>query len=738
MNIFRNRIIILSILFLKLNFIFAGLAHASSESTELSTVHVLGQSEAEVIAQPHSGHKVSSQTLEQQQQTDVNRVLKQISGVYVQEEDAFGLRPNIGFRGTHPHRSRKVVFYEDQILIGPAPYSAPAAYYTPYMGRIANLEVFKGVASVIYGPNSIGGALNYVTEPIPLEPTTFFDVTLGSFQFQKYTALTSINTSHGDYLIKATHLKTDGFKQLETGKTGFDKNDILVKGRHLISEYKNQILNWKYSFANENSKETYLGLSLEDFYKTPNRRYVASEKDNMVWDQQQMQIEYKIQPTVNSMASLTTYHHQFHRNWTRLNGFRNGNLSIRQALNDVGSSGLNQLNYQVLTGQADSSGDNDLEIVENNRYFFSRGIQTQYLFMSSLSEKLSQQTEFMYRLHQDQIQRRHFRNFYAMRSGRLESLNQSQASDQNQDLSFAKTYTLQNELKYLNLKTLLALRYEDVEYKTKNNITSATDQFAESAFVPGVSFQYSWTENQGSFIGWNKGLTLVGPNRNDSQKPEESTQIELGHRYSHEDSQFFLEGIIFATDYKNIKGVCSFSSGCTNSQSLDQEYDGGQAEIRGLELNTKKVFSFVNIQWPIGLSYTRTLAKFKNSIESTNPEWGVGLISSNDPLPYVPESNYNLSIGAQTKKWSQEVIFNWTGEAFDQSTAFDTQISQSRVKIPAYGVVDWSGRIALTNKLTLHSRIDNLFDKTYLVSMRPFGARPGKERSFQLGLKYAL
>ena len=55
---------------------------------------------------------------------------------------------------------------EDGILLTPAPYSAPAAYYFPLMSRISGVEVFKGPAAIRYGPNTIGGAINLQTRKI--------------------------------------------------------------------------------------------------------------------------------------------------------------------------------------------------------------------------------------------------------------------------------------------------------------------------------------------------------------------------------------------------------------------------------------------------------------------------------------------------------------------------------------------------------------------------------------------
>ena len=99
-----------------------------------------------------SAYYITPQELKALNYTDINRVLSKVPGVNFYEEDGFGLRPNISLRGTSPERSAKVTLMEDGVLIAPAPYSAPAAYYFPTIMRMEAVEILKGSSQIHYGP----------------------------------------------------------------------------------------------------------------------------------------------------------------------------------------------------------------------------------------------------------------------------------------------------------------------------------------------------------------------------------------------------------------------------------------------------------------------------------------------------------------------------------------------------------------------------------------------------------
>ena len=683
-----------------------------------------------------SPHRVSKEKLSLYNYTDATRALKQTAGVYSRDEDGQGLRPNIGLRGTNPDRSKKVVFLEDGILIGPAPYSAPAAYYTPSMQHTESLDIYKGFTAVPYGPNSIGGSVNYVTTSIPGSTLVKGSASAGAFNTQTYKLTGGTTFNKSSFLIEGSRLSSDGFKKIDGGgDAGFEKNEVLLKFRQKLSslsDNRQHFLEARVGYSDEISNETYLGLSTSDLNASPFRRYSSSALDKMEWQHSKVQLDHVYDISTSTRLKTSLYRNDFERLWFRLDRFANG------------TSIFNVLTYPqfdpvlagVLQGTGNSSDSNgNLKFLGNQRSFYSQGLQTQINTQGSVGSATFD-TELGLRFHQDQIRRTHTVYDYAMEQGQLVPLNFSQPEVLNRNRATALTAHLIENVNlgdwvFTALGRAESVKFNFSEYVIDNNFNQRSIERNETAFAPGAAILYKITPHVATKLSVNKGVSLAGLSDSGTENPEESINYEWGLKYISSDNRSQGEIVAFYNDYSNITGTCTTSTGCSSAQ-LDRQFNGGRALIQGIEGRVAQQFQLKDVQIPVQFNLTLLNAEFRNTFASQTAEWGVGTVRSGDPLPYIPQIQYTLALGANYKKFNQEVAFIYQGASFDQSARVN------RLEIPAFGIVDWTGKYNMNKKTQIFARIDNVFARDYLVSYKPFGARPGKPQSFMAGLSYSF
>ena len=136
---------------------------ATSEAVSLAPVTVVGDA-LNIPNIAGSAAVVDQQQIQRQTYTNPNRVFQQIPGVYVREEDGFGNFPNISLRGADGGRSSKATIMEDGVMMAPAPYSDPSAYYSPRVGRMS------GVGAQRVQPGALWPAHHRRCREFPLHP----------------------------------------------------------------------------------------------------------------------------------------------------------------------------------------------------------------------------------------------------------------------------------------------------------------------------------------------------------------------------------------------------------------------------------------------------------------------------------------------------------------------------------------------------------------------------------------
>ena len=694
------------------------------EEVVLSANAILG-SKFQAKNRTGSAYYASQPELLKYNYTDINRVLRSVPGVTLVEEDGFGLRPNISLRGTSPERSAKITLMEDGVLIAPAPYSAPAAYYFPSVARMQAVEILKGSSQVQYGPFTTGGAINMISSTIPDSFQASLLANYGSYNSGELHVKLGDSKKHFGYSVEYLNFNSDGFKDLDNGgNTGFDKNDLVAKFRlNSDPEAKlKHILDMKFQYSDEESNETYVGLTDNDFANTPFRRYAGSQEDEMVNDHIQVAATYVLDFSDYFHITTTAYYNGFARNWYKLDAVTlNGDRrSLANILEDPMS---NQEYYSVISGNQDEAAD-ALLVKANNRKYVSKGIQTKFDYHWS-GDNTFHDLELGARFHIDFEDRFQWVDSYGINDGIMNLTTAgTPGTDANRisDASAFSSYILY-KLKYRKLTIAPGLRYESISLGRKdygNNDVSrqgidlSTRENQVNVWIPGIGFNYNF--NQISlFGGIHKGFSP--PTSKEGEQPEESVNYELGSRFTM--GSFSGELVGFFNDYSNLLGSDLAATGGTGSL---EQFNAGEVNVTGLEvlLNYSALNNHKNLRLPITFAYTLTNAEFRSSFDSPNDIWGV--VTAGDEMPYIPKHQFNAMISLEHPSYELNLSGRYNG-------SFRTKAGSGSIPanelVPFSFVIDLSAKYYLNDHFSINGRIINLLDETYAVSRVPAGLRPG-------------
>lgn len=714
-----------------------------SEVIELDPIMVIKnitRLDNDFLRPPGSIDLVSFSDLKRYNDTDVNRILARIPGVYVQEEDGFGLRPNIGMRGTGVERSSKINIMEDGIPISPAPYASPAAYYSPTAGRMHSLEARKGSSQIKYGPHSTGGAINYVSTPIPSNYKSNLNLLGGTNN--AYTIKANIGKSIGSfgYLFEILHDENDGFKQLDfsNNKTGYTKTDFMGKLRYksnLLNLFPNAI-ELKFSSTNELSDETYLGLTEQDYSINPYRRYSSSQNDQMKADHTQFSLTNSIQFNKNSNVALVIYRNDFKRNWYKLSKV-NG-TSIGSLL----SVGNLHKNYSYLSSKET---ENDAyQIKANNRKYYSQGIQ----IVSNLKPNISSHNLMIgLRIHEDQMDRFQKVDKYGMQNSILKLTTNGiwgvGSKNNRLDKATSSAFFIEDQFSFNKFIITAGIRYESIELTRndwKGDISLQNLSWNDpertldptqktkniNILVPGAGFIYQLNSNVEILAGIHKGYSPPGPGKDDSQdiKPEESVNVETG--FVIKDGLNKVKTVLFNNSYSNLLGDDTQFAG---EGSYDQ-FNAGKVNINGLEFAINRIFKRGNLLVPIEFNYTYTSTEFLSTFESSFEAWGS--VNKGDELPYLPKYQMFAEIGIIARDTRFYMKLNNVSQMRTKagSGAIDDKSATQKLT-----QIDISGEYNLTSQSNLFFSIKNLTNSKAIVSRRPAGLRPTMPKTFSAGIR---
>ena len=677
-----------------------------------------------------SGQIIPNEDLLKAMDTDIQKILTAVPGLYMRTEEGYGLRPNISIRGTAIERSAKVAIMEDGVLVAPSPYTSSSAYYFPTTGRIHAVEVLKGPAAVSQGPQTIGGAINLISTPIPIAPSGKFVQELGENGMKRTHFYAGGTSGNFGGLVEVHEHESDGFDSIANvgGDTGFKKSDLMVKARY---ENGNHSLTFKMVDLDETSNQSYVGLSQASFNANPRQRYGATAYDKMMNDGDQTSLTY-VGDFESFNVTFTSWQNDYYRDWFKVSDFNNKKAhgeqdDINELISDANNGSANA--QAILDGKLPVQ----IEYKHNNRYYTNEG----YQFTINTSLGIHDLT-LGYRDMEDsesRIQAHEYSDQAA--DGSLSPIyGYVGLSGSNNRLreSSATSYYLQDKMDFGKLDITLGYRSEDYDQRhrrwgegagpnlTAVRITSVRDTFATNDHTTqSLGATYEVNENLTLVAGFHEGMTpMFGAD------PEEADNTELGIRYS--DGAGDVEIFYFSSEYSNLAAECTLVSGAACNADESAVFSGGSADVEGLEFSGSWVFEGNGVSYPIAVSYTSTDATFNNSSESDY----FGVVAAGDDLPYIPSSSMSIVAG-----FISDNGFSGNMRLIDVGSSCSIAACGTYNKIDAHTILDLNLRKALNDVMDVYLIVENVTDDADIISRAPSeGARSQKPRTLKVGFSY--
>ena len=724
----------------KINFVIMGFLTIlffapvfADDNTEevIESVTIIGSAEDQKKL-AGSGQIISNADLLKAMDTDIQKILTAVPGVYMRTEEGYGLRPNISIRGTAIERSAKVAIMEDGVLVAPSPYTSSSAYYFPTTGRIHSVEVLKGPAAVSQGPQTIGGAINLISTPIPNAPSGKFVQELGENGMMRTHAYYGGTSGNFGGLVEVHEHESDGFDSIANvgGDTGFDKSDLMVKARYESGAHS---LTLKMVDIDENSNQSYVGLSQASFNANPRQRYGATAYDKMMNDGEQTSLTY-VGDFDNFNVQFTSWQNDYHRDWFKVSDFNNDKEhgeqdDINELISDANNGSANA--QAILDGQLPV----EIEYKHNNRYYTNEGYQfsintTLGIHDLTVGYRDMEDSESRVQAHEyaDQAADGSLSPLYGY-IGLNNSNNRLRESS-------ATSYYLQDTMDFGRLNVTVGYRSEDYDQRHRrwsdragpnltmvrtgeadNRDTFATNDHTTQSF--GATYEVN--ENLTLVAGFHEGMTpMFGAD------PEEADNTELGIRYS--DGAGDVEIFYFSSEYSNLAAECTLVSGAACNPDESAVFSGGSADVEGLEFNGSWVFDGDGVSYPVSIAYTSTDATFNNSSESDY----FGVVAAGDDLPYIPSSTMSLVAG-----FVSDSGLSGNMRLIDVGSSCSIAACGTYNKIHAHTIVDLNLRKALNDAMDVYVILENVTDDEDIISRAPSeGARSQKPRTLKVGFSY--
>jgi Fe(3+) dicitrate transport protein len=692
-----------------------GLAEEEAEvasAEDIPRIEVIGTRE-DLYRIPGSGEVLDIKELSAAHVFSVNEALRKIPGLNPRDEEGFGLRPNVGVRGLNPTRSTKVTLLEDGIPLSYAPYGDNASYYHPPIDRYQRVDVLKGAGQLLYGPQTIGAVIGYVT-PMPTEESSgMVAATFGNQDYLNGHVRLGGKGALLDYVRKqgdgARHNLEHEIDDLNL-KLLFDLTDtqsVILRANHFV----------------EDSLVTYTGLTdaeLDNFGDD----YNPFDNDEFDSRRTGLSASHRIDLAERGELITSAYYSYFTRDWWR----QSSTTTDTQNGLCAGFPAARAAGQRVDPDTTCNSRQGRL------RDYTTYGLEPRLRLGHDLFG-VESELETGVRAHFE-LQERKQRNGTSPRAatGTL-------VEDNERDTD-AYAFFLQNRFNFGPVTLTPAVRLESIRSERSNELTPAiTDDGRSdrmSQWIPGLGINYNPTDSLTLFAGIHRGFApprtediIAGNGTSTDVDAEESTNFELGFRGRPSDD-LTLEGTYFRNDFERLIAVGSIAGGSTPLAE-------GEALFEGIELAGR-------LQLPGG-PYARLAYTWLWTAEQIDPftEVVTGAVIAGsregNRQPYAPEHELVAALGFARAAFDGQVEMVFLDEMYSDFRNTHRPGANTNGQV---GVIGSHAifNLALNYELqqiatTLFFTVKNVGDREYIVD-RTRGIQLGMPRLIQAGARYSF
>jgi Fe(3+) dicitrate transport protein len=667
---------------------------------------------------PGSAEVLSPQELEIARVFTTTEALRKAAGVNVRDEEGLGLRPNIGIRGLNPTRSTKVLLLEDGVPLAYAPYGDNASYYHPPVERFDRIEILKGAGQLMFGPQTAGGVINYIT-PLPTqEQSGFVSLSGGNREYLGAHA----RYSRSNILLDYVHKQADGSRDNTNSKI----DDLNFKA--VLSMGSGQALTLRANYYGEDSQLTYSGITQAEADNF-GLEYNPFKNDSFAANRVGASATHEIQLGTNAVLTTNVYGALFHRDWWRQSSNTN-DTQCNASYPLVG--GLNFQQQRAAGIEVDPDLCNSIQ--GRLRDYSTWGVEPR-LRLNHAAFGIDNELDLGVRAHYETQKRK-------QENGTSPFARSGTVVENNKRTADAYAAFIQNRFMFGAWTVTPALRVENIHYQRDNRLTGDSGKTTLTEWLPGLGATWNPGPDTTVFAGIHRGFSpprvedLIDNTGTVVDVPaESSTNIELGVRGVARPGLAY-QGAVFHNQFDPQVVVGSVAGGNTPLATGETLYVGaelsGRADFAPLLGMRQDVYLRGSFMWLPTAEIESQFIKVSDGLPVAATD------VTGNRLPYAPEYLANVALGYNhSSGFNGEIELVYVGEQFgDFANTVAPSADGQLGLIDSYTLVNLALNYTVKQwGLTAFFAVKNIMDEDYIAD-RTRGILPGTPRLYQAGLKY--